>query len=687
MQFPARDLTNQYISLSYHDVVQRYAPGGTASYFLDGTGNVIAYVPTASIGKALATLDDIVTSNSASWASASLSASYAATATIASVALISENSLTSSFFDGNGIVRGGLQFDTASAVGVSQEGYVFWDNDNHTLAIKPDFVASTLQVGQEQWLRVLAGENIGNGQAVYLSGSITHDGHLETVAFLALADATATKSGVVGIATNAISSGSHGIITTNGVVNDIDTSGLAEGGPAWLSSTSSGSLASFPPIDPFAKVLCGYCIKSDATNGKLYVSVVGLPHSNYPFVGVTSLPTITAVGSSSFTIGVGKANLCTTADGTGAVKNYTIPSASFTLNTSSLLDVQHIVVTYNSGTPIYQLVTDRSSVDSVQTTMVYSLTPAAGGQISQVDYDTPGHLLANKLLTRLGYTRGIERATGFALAESASKGITISAGTAWMGAKNLSLPAVNSSGSRFVLLAHSASAWSSSLVTGSYNTIVDNGTNIVALSNNKYVVNYVYRGIGSLTSSIVMLSPEYASLTTAQSSQPPTPPSEFLEIAFLVGRMIYQQGTNTAIQVDSAFAQNFTPSGISNHNDLTGLQGGLAGEYYHLTSASYAATLAVVSNGARSIHTTATNYNALISDYTIVASGSSAITVTLPAVSASHGKIFIIKNRNTNPVFIAAADSALIDGDGPITSSFKNSSIQLQCSGSEWFIL
>lgn len=57
MQFPSRDLTLQYISLSYQDVVQRYAVENTASYFLDGLGNVIAYIPSSSVGNAILTND------------------------------------------------------------------------------------------------------------------------------------------------------------------------------------------------------------------------------------------------------------------------------------------------------------------------------------------------------------------------------------------------------------------------------------------------------------------------------------------------------------------------------------------------------------------------------------------------------------------------------------------------------
>ena len=59
MQFPFRDLTNQYISLSYVDVVQRYTQG-TASYFLDGMGYALGFIPIPSLGQQILTADQPV---------------------------------------------------------------------------------------------------------------------------------------------------------------------------------------------------------------------------------------------------------------------------------------------------------------------------------------------------------------------------------------------------------------------------------------------------------------------------------------------------------------------------------------------------------------------------------------------------------------------------------------------------
>lgn len=106
LQFPSRDLTNQFISRSYQDVVQQYVPGGTASYFLDGLGNVILQIPSASVGGIVLTQDQSASyalrALSASYAPSSpsisssyaLSSSYSLTSTLADVALIADQALT-----------------------------------------------------------------------------------------------------------------------------------------------------------------------------------------------------------------------------------------------------------------------------------------------------------------------------------------------------------------------------------------------------------------------------------------------------------------------------------------------------------------------------------------------------------------------------------------------------------------
>lgn len=95
LQFPSQDLTNQAVSLSYQTVVQLYTQG-TASYFLDGLGNVILFSPTSFIGQQIITADQpvplaITASYAMNGGGSGISASYATSASYAATYLVVTN--------------------------------------------------------------------------------------------------------------------------------------------------------------------------------------------------------------------------------------------------------------------------------------------------------------------------------------------------------------------------------------------------------------------------------------------------------------------------------------------------------------------------------------------------------------------------------------------------------------------
>ena len=679
MTFTNRDLTDQFISLSYQDVLQQYVNTGSLLYVLDGYGNVVFGIQTASLGNVVITSD--MTSSmtvlsasysqvieihtvSSSFASASISASYAlnstysdtasyavyadyaGTASVAIEAVTSSYAETASYLYGGGTIIGGLQFDTASAVSVNRAGYVFWDNDAMTLAIKPDLTGSTLQLGQEQWLRAYAGEYIANGSPVYVSASLND----LPIVKLALADGRvgSVRSEVVGVATDNITSGSIGIITTQGQIHDLNTSGFVAGQSVYLSHINSGSLVSDWPEQPFEIVRVGYILKSDAVSGILQVAATNMEQSTYPFVGIHIAPTITSGSGGQLFVGTGSVNFSETSNGFGPVKNYQLPSASFTLNTSSLA-CQYLVATYNSGSPIYQLATDHEAIDEIQTTLVNILVyrTIPGTTFSVISLDEPGNLLPNKILSRITDVHGTERESGLIIGVSGSRYCTLTEGRVWTGVDNPDLPALNSSSSRMILLANSASVFSSSYQSQLTNTLCDNGTNVVPLGsgNNHWVANYVYRGVGNQNTLIVMYSEDFSGtdgLINAQLGQPPATPEVMSDTTILVGRVIYQKGVAAPAKVQSAFFRSFTPAGITDHNELSNLQGGAAGEYYHLDSASYAQ---VASGTASYANQAATASVAHTASYALTASyamnggsggGTGLATGSTYPITASH---------------------------------------------------
>ncbi|MBI5654184.1 hypothetical protein HZC53_00805 [Candidatus Uhrbacteria bacterium] len=129
----------------------------------------------------------------------------------------------------------------------------------------------------------------------------------------------------------------------------------------------------------------------------------------------------------------------------------------------------------------------------------------------------------------------------------------------------------------------------------------DDGTGVLApIGVGEYGVHwiYVHEVGGESKAHIVYGRSSYTLLTDAASASPPTDlPLEFLdgEHTFLIGAIVFLQGSAVETQfVDrrplliTYGSISGSGGGTSDHNSLTGLQGGSAGQYYHLTASGFA---------------------------------------------------------------------------------------------------
>ena len=189
-----------------------------------------------------------------------------------------------SYTAGTGLTLVGTQFNTAGtgafdaidmtvSTGLDQpghsEGRVFYDGDNHALAVYNDEADITLQVGQEEYVRVRnnTGSTIFNGDAVRIAGSQGTNTTIE------LAIATGDLSSqAIGLATHDIGNNEFGYITTFGVVRDLDTSDFIEGGEVFLSEAVAGGLTGVSPVAPNYKMSIGHVIRSHPSVGTVLVT-------------------------------------------------------------------------------------------------------------------------------------------------------------------------------------------------------------------------------------------------------------------------------------------------------------------------------------------------------------------------------------------------------------------------------
>ena len=181
--------------------------------------------------------------------------------------MVSVNETGTALVAGDDVLR--LDLDVAGTT--SAVGRLKWNDTDGTLDIGLKGGNVVLQVGQElvQMVRNNTGSTLLDMQVVYITGSI---GSRVTVA-LAQANMEVSSTKVLGIVTEHISNGADGFVTTHGLVRDVDTSAFAEGAVLWLSAATAGGITTTRPSAPNHGVMLGYCVRSHATQGSIYVVV------------------------------------------------------------------------------------------------------------------------------------------------------------------------------------------------------------------------------------------------------------------------------------------------------------------------------------------------------------------------------------------------------------------------------
>lgn len=163
------------------------------------------------------------------------------------------------------------QFDTTYGGGSMAPGMLAWNGSDGTLEFQLKGGDVTLQVGQEQVVRVKnnTGSTIANGAAVYISGSDGSNFNITP----AVGTSDSTSAQTLGVTTQEFSNGSHGYVTTFGLVRNINTSALTTGASVYLSPTTPGGLTATKPTAPQHMVYIGECLNAHATNGVIFVKV------------------------------------------------------------------------------------------------------------------------------------------------------------------------------------------------------------------------------------------------------------------------------------------------------------------------------------------------------------------------------------------------------------------------------
>jgi len=269
---------------------------GTASYaltasYLEGYISPFPFTGSAIISGSLEVTGSVssttgFTGSLQGTASNAVSASYALNATSASYA---QTASYATNFIVSGSITGVdyIDFDTTAIVTQPTTGRLSWNDSDGTLDLGLKGGNVTLQIGQENVIRVVnkSGGNLleANFQVVRVR-SVSEGGAQgqRLAVVLAQADSDADSATTLGIVTETIPVNQEGFITIFGQVRGIDTTGAksyggletwVDGDMLYLSPSHPGYLTNVKPTAPNHLVIIGYVEYAHQNNGKIFVKI------------------------------------------------------------------------------------------------------------------------------------------------------------------------------------------------------------------------------------------------------------------------------------------------------------------------------------------------------------------------------------------------------------------------------
>lgn len=262
--------------------------------------------------------------------------------------------------------------------------------------------------------------------------------------------------------------------------------------------------------------------------------------------------------------------------------------------------VTWVCVDYNAGNPAIVLIETTTSAEpaALNYNSCFPLGYAVreGSVVHETNnprrvQDATGGLI-RRFHQTLPFARD-ELAGGLIIGETGTRNITLSAGYLFDRQNRFPVSAINTaSAGSFDLYYRAVSGFTKeSAQTQWPNTQYDDGSGTLAtMTNNRYANLFWYLELdGDLT--CVYGRNEFVTAASASlEGVPSTIPLRVLADGRLIARTTFKKSEATFTAIDSSFTNTFAASATTTHNNLSGLQGGTTGEYYHATSAEYTGT-------------------------------------------------------------------------------------------------
>ena len=269
------------------------------------------------------------------------------------------------------------------------------------------------------------------------------------------------------------------------------------------------------------------------------------------------------------------------------------PTKSFdyagTTNVTLTADnINYIYLDYNAGTPQVVATTDRTSIE-LNRHFILGRVYKNGVTLHILNSGVNIGNLARTEHERLVERDGFTYISGAVTSETGTLNLAVSAGVWYLGHNRITTNALDTSvADTFVYTHYGTASWitDNATATAIDTTHYNDGNDVLgSLTANNYGVQWVY--ITTDSSLYIIYGTENGTLANAEDATPPASIPTYLEtMGELIAKIIVRQ-TGVIIDIQMTNEVTFSARGVANHNELGGLQGGQAAEYYHLTSAQH----------------------------------------------------------------------------------------------------
>jgi len=365
--------------------------------------------------------------------------------------------------------------------------------------------------------------------------------------------------------------------------------------------------------------------------------------------------------TTSFTVAGGTGLIRIADDDVSQVKHFDWVASGSSVPTNG--SIVYAGVDYNGGSPIVTFKTTN--------TWDYDTEFPLGSALN-VDGDL--YVQSNPWWVGDGLTNVIERfqaegyferddyIAGLTLGVTGTRNPTLSSGTIWsrLNEFDISEKDCSAADSFYLFYRDGGGGWTRKGPEQQYSTLYyDNNTGTpTAIPSNRYANWWVFVEVDTVNQGQLMLIyPQnyYSTIAQVKAATVPTFPSVWYEHGILVGRIIFQQGNDTPVEVQSAFSTSFVGTLVTDHGDLAGLSDDDHHQYraFNIIIADSGSTTANANPDTLTISGTGPIATTISGDTLTIAYTGSSGTPTLQGVTDQG-------STTTNPIQFAGGTSTAV---------------------------